>query len=265
MCATCGCSGQPRLRLVTSADTGLEHDPDHDHPHDHDHAGSHSHEEDRTVQLQQKILAKNDALAQETREWLAERQVAAINLMSSPGAGKTTLLVRTIRDLAEELVIPVIEGDQATSLDATRISEASGRMVVQVNTGVGCHLDASMVHRSLGTLNPPPGSVVVIENVGNLVCPALFDLGEGARVVLSSVTEGADKPAKYPYMFSRADLVLVTKTDLLPYVDFDLARHAADIKQLSPGARILQLSATTGEGLPAWYDWLRQAAPPQKV
>jgi hydrogenase nickel incorporation protein HypB len=263
MCATCGCSGQPRLRLVTSADAGPASPGtgpgEHDHSHQHDHG--HAHGDGRTVDLQQKVLAKNDALAGEIREWLAERQVTAVNLMSSPGAGKTTLLERTIQDLAGHLIIPVIEGDQATALDAERISQASGRMVVQINTGVGCHLDASMIHGSLRTLNPPPGSVVMIENVGNLVCPALFDLGEGARVVLSSVTEGADKPAKYPHMFRRADLVLVTKTDLLPYVDFDTARHAADIKQLSPGALILQISATTGEGLPAWYDWLRQAVP----
>ncbi|HEY3732486.1 MAG TPA: hydrogenase nickel incorporation protein HypB [Streptosporangiaceae bacterium] len=222
MCATCGCS-----------------------PHEHEH-------DDRTIVLQRKVLAKNDELAGQNRDWLARRGVRAINLMSSPGAGKTTLLERT----SEAMTLAVIEGDQETALDASRIREA-GCQVVQINTGVGCHLDAGMVARGLRALDPPDGSVVVIENVGNLVCPALFDLGEAARVVISSVTEGADKPAKYPHMFSRADLVLVSKTDLLPYVSFDVERHAADIKRVSPAARILQISAVTGDGLPDWYDWLR--------
>ena len=208
--------------------------------------------------LQQKVLAKNDAIAEDNRDWLHSRGVLAVNLMGSPGAGKTTLLERTAGELSARPPIAVIEGDQETSLDAERIS-AAGCRVVQINTGVGCHLDAAMVEQSLRALNPPSGSVVVIENVGNLVCPALFDLGEGARIVLASVTEGADKPVKYPHMFSRADLVLVTKTDLLPYVDFDLARLAADVKQLSPGAQLLQVSAVTGEGMAAWYDWLRLA------
>jgi hydrogenase nickel incorporation protein HypB len=252
MCATCGCSGQARLRLVTAEDDPHEHD--HDHEHDHEHGHGRARDQDRTVLLQQKVLAKNDELAERNRDWLRGLDVFAVNLMSSPGAGKTTLLERTAREL--DLDISVIEGDQETALDATRISAAGGK-VVQINTGVGCHLDAAMVGDALAALDPSPGSVVVIENVGNLVCPALFDLGEAARVVLASVTEGADKPVKYPHMFRGADLVLVTKTDLLPYVDFDLARHALDVKQLSPGARMIQLSATTGEGLPDWYDWLR--------
>jgi hydrogenase nickel incorporation protein HypB len=250
MCATCACSGEARLRLVTADDLT------HEHEHGHDHEHGHGHGDDRTVVLQEKILAKNDALAEANRDWLRRRGVLAVNLMSSPGAGKTTLLERTARDLAGELAVSVIEGDQETALDARRISDA-GSQVVQINTGAGCHLDADMVARALRTLDPPAGSVVVIENVGNLVCPALFDLGEAARIVLSSVTEGADKPVKYPHMFRRADLVLVTKTDLLPYVDFDLARHAADIRQLSPAAEMIQVSATTGDGLAAWYGWLR--------
>ncbi|MGH3159360.1 MAG: hydrogenase nickel incorporation protein HypB [Streptosporangiaceae bacterium] len=259
MCATCGCSGQARLRLVTADD--LPGGREQDHPHDHGHGHEHHHEDsrDRTVVLQQKVLAKNDELAGRNRDWLRERGVVAVNLMSSPGAGKTTLLERTAREL--DLELAVIEGDQETVLDASRIS-ATGRKVVQINTGVGCHLDASMVADALAALDPPAGSVVVIENVGNLVCPALFDLGEATRVVLAPVTEGADKPVKYPHMFRGADLVLVTKTDLLPYVDFDIASHAAGVKQLSPGARMIQLSATTGEGMPDWYNWLRLSLPP---
>jgi hydrogenase nickel incorporation protein HypB len=258
VCATCGCDGTPRLRLISGGAGDQGHDHGHDHGHEHPH--DHEHGDDRTVVLQQKVLAKNDAIAEDNRAWLAGRGVLAVNLMSSPGAGKTTLLERTVRELAGELAVSVIEGDQETALDASRISAAGGK-VVQINTGVGCHLDAAMVEQALRALDPPAGSVVVIENVGNLVCPALFDLGETARVVLSSVTEGADKPVKYPHMFRRADLVLVTKTDLLPYVDFDTARHMADVKQLSPAARLIQVSATTGDGMPEWYDWLRHGLP----
>jgi hydrogenase nickel incorporation protein HypB len=238
MCATCGCS------------------PGHDHDHSHEHGG------DRTVVLQQKVLARNDEIAARNRAWLRRRGVLAVNLMSSPGAGKTTLLERTVTELAGQPAISVIEGDQETALDAGRIRSAGCR-VVQINTGVGCHLDAAMVAGALRELDPAPGSVVVIENVGNLVCPALFDLGEAARIVLASVTEGADKPVKYPHMFRRADLVLVTKTDLLPYVEFDAQRHAADVKQVSPAAQLLRLSATTGEGMAGWYGWLRASAAAQ--
>jgi hydrogenase nickel incorporation protein HypB len=262
MCATCGC-GEDGYRLDGHAQAGHEHD--HSHGHDHESpGGGHAHEPagtgSQTVLLQEKVLARNDALAAENRDWLARRGVAAINLMSSPGAGKTTLLERTARDLAGERPIAVIEGDQETALDASRI-RAAGCQVVQINTGTGCHLDAAMVAGALRRLDPPAGSLVVIENVGNLVCPALFDLGEAARVVLASVTEGADKPVKYPHMFRRADLVLVTKTDLLPYLDFDLERCQQGIGQASPAAAALQLSATTGAGLPGWYDWLRRLAP----
>src|SRR5580693_6929899 len=185
MCTTCGCSGKARLRLVTAADTAEDLAREQQaFDHDHDHAPGHDHGDDRTVVLQQYILAKNDEIAARNRAWLAGRGVLAVNLMSSPGAGKTTLLERTARELAGQLAISVIEGDQETALDASRIS-AAGCQVVQINTGVGCHLDAAMVARALRTLDPPSGSVVVIENVGNLVCPALFDLGEAARIVLA--------------------------------------------------------------------------------
>jgi hydrogenase nickel incorporation protein HypB len=256
MCATCGCSGAATIRL---------HDHDHHDERDHDHERGHVHGPgpggaDRTVQLQQKVLAKNDRIAQRNRDWLAARGILAVNLMSSPGAGKTTLLERTARELAGRITFSVIEGDQETSLDAQRIL-AAGSRVVQINTGVGCHLDAEMVERGLRALDPPGGSTVAIENVGNLVCPALFDLGEGAKVVLASVTEGADKPLKYPHMFRQADLVLLNKTDLLPYVDFDTGRYAADVRKVSPGALMLRLSATTGDGVQDWYDWLRRRTP----
>jgi hydrogenase nickel incorporation protein HypB len=208
------------------------------------------------------VLARNDSLAEDNRRWLAERGVVAVNLMSSPGAGKTTLLERTIVELAGELVISVIEGDQETLLDADRIT-ATGCRVVQINTGSGCHLDADMVARGLRALDPPEESVVFIENVGNLVCPALFDLGESARIVISSLTEGEDKPIKYPHMFASADLVVLNKSDLLPYLNVDLARSVAAISRVNPHAEVLTLSATGPRPLSSWYEWLRnhRAAP----
>ncbi len=216
-------------------------------------------DDSRTIVLQHNILAKNDSIAERNREWLAGRGVVMANLMSSPGSGKTTLIERSAVELAGRLQVSVIEGDQETSLDAARI-RAAGCAVVQINTGTGCHLDAEMVARGLAELDPAAGSVVVVENVGNLVCPALFDLGESARVVLASVTEGGDKPLKYPHMFRQADLVLVTKTDLLPYVDFDLSRYAADVARVSPGARLLPLSVVSGDGVAQWCDWVTSAA-----
>jgi hydrogenase nickel incorporation protein HypB len=249
MCATCGCT------------TDLEPIHVHDRvgPHEHVHAGpGHSLDGeggDRTVLLAQKVLARNDELAAANRAWLASRGVFAVNLMSSPGSGKTTLLQQTAVAMSGSVQIAVIEGDQDTALDADRVRSAGCR-AVQVNTGAGCHLDAAMVARALDELQPSSGSVVVIENVGNLVCPALFDLGEAVRVVLASVTEGADKPVKYPHMFRHADLVLVTKRDLLPYVDFDRARFRADLKAVSPGAAVTEISAVSGAGMQEWLDWL---------
>ncbi len=209
-----------------------------------------------TVSLEQKVLAKNDHLAQHNREWLHRRGILALNLTSSPGAGKTTLLERTIRDMGQ-LPIAVIEGDQETQLDAERI-RATGVEVVQVNTGAGCHLDAEMTRRALDVLDPRPGTLVFVENVGNLVCPALFDLGERGKVVIVSVTEGADKPLKYPHMFAAAELVLVNKIDLLPYVDFDITRFGEYARSIHPDVQIVPISATAGTGLDRWYEWLMQ-------
>jgi hydrogenase nickel incorporation protein HypB len=242
MCATCGCDGGGAIV----------------HAHD---GHVHTHADDRTVVLQQKILAKNDGIAERNRAFLAGRGVVMVNLMSSPGAGKTTLLERTARELAGRLRISVIEGDQETELDAGRI-RAAGCAVVQVNTGTGCHLDAEMVSAALRELDPAAGSVVVVENVGNLVCPALFDLGEVRRIVLASVPEGEDKPAKYPHMFRQADLVLVSKVDLLPYLRFDLDRYLTDLGRVAPSAGVVRVSAQTGAGLPEWYDWLTATARP---
>jgi hydrogenase nickel incorporation protein HypB len=239
MCGTCGCA----------ADVVV-------HGHEHgDHGDGYGHGHGRTVPLEVDVLAKNDGLAATNREWLGRRGIVALNLMSSPGAGKTTLLERTVRSL--DLPVSVLEGDQETVLDADRIA-AAGARVVQVNTGAGCHLDAGMVARALPSLAPADGSVVFVENVGNLVCPALFDLGERARVVIMSVTEGADKPLKYPHMFRTADLVLLNKVDLLPYVDFDVAACVAAARRARPGVAVLEVSATRGDGLDAWYAWVRE-------
>ncbi|MDQ0213146.1 hydrogenase nickel incorporation protein HypB [Arthrobacter bambusae] len=268
MCTTCGCGDETNTRVSTLDGSqpivGHEHPHDHPHPHDHEHEHPHDHEHTHEhththqpviITLEQNLLAKNDLVAARNRGWLAGREIRALNVMSSPGAGKTTLLVRTLTDLGGELQAGVIEGDQETSLDADRI-RAVGRPVIQINTGAGCHLDADMLQRGLDALDPQPGSTVFVENVGNLVCPALFDLGETAKVVVISVTEGDDKPQKYPHMFMAADLVIVNKSDLLPYVDFDVDDCLRQIRQINPHAEFLVLSATTGDGLAAWYDWL---------
>ena len=202
------------------------------------------------------MLGKNQALAERNRGWLAGRGVLALNLMSSPGAGKTTLLERCIHDLQGTVAISVVEGDQATANDAQRI-RATGAAAVQVNTGTGCHLEADMFERALKLLQPAAGSLVVVENVGNLVCPALFDLGENARVVIFSVTEGEDKPLKYPHMFSTADVLLLSKIDLLPHLRVNLQLMLDNALAVNPSLKIFPVSAYTGEGLDAWYGWLR--------
>jgi hydrogenase nickel incorporation protein HypB len=247
---------------LAAAGHGHAHGGGHDRDHDHDHGPGHTHAavrpepDTRIVTVEIDLLAKNDDLADRNRRWLAERGIVALNLMSSPGSGKTTLLARTISDIGAEVPCTVLEGDQETVLDAERIG-ATGARVVQINTGAGCHLDADMVAEGLRVLAPEPGSLLFVENVGNLVCPALFDLGEAGRVVIMSVTEGADKPLKYPHMFRTADLMLVNKVDLLPYVDFDVDRCVSYARRAKRDVEVLEVSATRGDGLGAWYDWLR--------
>ena len=238
------------------------HEPEHPHPHAHPHAHTRAHDlqvpgrDAQTIALEAAVLGKNQALAERNRGWLAGRGVLALNLMSSPGAGKTTLLERSIHDLHGRVSIRVVEGDQATVRDAERI-RATGAKAVQVNTGTGCHLEADMLARALDLLQPAAGSLLVIENVGNLVCPALFDLGEKARVVIFSVTEGEDKPLKYPHMFSAADVLLLSKIDLLPHLRVNLQLMLDNALAVNPRLKIFPVSAYTGEGLGAWYGWLR--------
>ena len=216
----------------------------------------HSQMHGTTLTLEQNILSKNNLLAAQNRGWLKGQQITALNLVSSPGAGKTTLLVKTIQDLQTEIPIAVIEGDQETAQDAERIA-ATGCPAIQVNTGTGCHLEAAMIERGLEELSPLPKSLVLIENVGNLVCPALFDLGENAKVAMLSVTEGEDKPIKYPHMFRASQVMVLTKIDLLPYINFDVERCLAYARQVNPDLSIFQVSAMSGEGLEDWYAWLR--------
>ncbi|MBR8834781.1 MAG: hydrogenase nickel incorporation protein HypB [Stigonema ocellatum SAG 48.90 = DSM 106950] len=276
MCVTCGCSDDAEA-TITHPETGQvvamnsqrdNHHHSHTHTlpdgtvitHSHSNASEiHAKIHSTTISLEQDILAKNNLLAAQNRGWFKGRNILALNLMSSPGAGKTTLLTRTINDLKHQLSISVIEGDQETSNDAQKIKE-TGCKVVQINTGTGCHLDAAMVERGLQRLNPSLNSVVMIENVGNLVCPALFDLGEQAKVVILSVTEGEDKPIKYPHMFRASEIMVLTKIDLLPYVQFDVQRCIEYAQHVNPEIRIFQVSALTGTGLENWYEWVSQVA-----
>jgi hydrogenase nickel incorporation protein HypB len=215
--------------------------------------------QERTIRIERGILAKNDALAETNRLRLRAADVFALNLVSSPGSGKTSLLVRTITDMKSRWPIAVIEGDQQTSLDADRI-RAAGAPAVQLNTGKGCHLDAHMVANALDELSPLPGSLLFIENVGNLVCPAAFDLGEAHKVVVLSVTEGEDKPLKYPNIFAAADLLLLNKTDLLPHLEFDMKACLEAARRVNPHIDILPVSSKTGLGLGAFYDWIESRA-----
>lgn len=252
MCATCGCDHSEAGIKITRAGAEAFRPLGNGH-------GRLLHAHQHVVQVEQDILARNHHLAQHNRRHFDSAGIFAVNLVSSPGSGKTALLERTLCDLKSELNFAVIEGDQQTMNDANRIA-ATGVPVVQINTGKGCHLDAGMVHRALQELNPPTQSVLFIENVGNLVCPAMFDLGEHTRVAIISVTEGTDKPMKYPDMFASSQLCIINKTDLLPYTDFDPVRARAYCRQINPTMEFMELSATAGFGLEVWYEWLKKQA-----
>ncbi|HEY5581083.1 MAG TPA: hydrogenase nickel incorporation protein HypB [Rhodoferax sp.] len=265
MCVTCGC-GEGEVRI--EGEPAHAHDAVHDHvhadgearTHSHDGAPAHTHAPGlgpkRMVQIEQDILAKNNAYAQANRQVLAERGIFALNLVSSPGSGKTTLLCKTIALLGKQAVA-VIEGDQQTSQDADRI-RATGAQAIQINTGKGCHLDAHRVGHAMEHLKLEDESLLMIENVGNLVCPAAFDLGEAHKVVILSVTEGEDKPIKYPDMFRAASLMLLNKIDLLPHLDYDVEAALAFARRVNPAIRVIQLSATSGEGMDEWLTFLHE-------
>ena len=269
MCTVCGC-GEGETQI--EGENPHQHDHDHDHSHHHDHAHDHQHIHDygqgpahahapgmsqsRMVKIEQDILGKNNQYAQANRSRLAQQGMLVLNLVSSPGSGKTSLLTRTLETLKNEMPLSVIEGDQQTSQDADRI-RATGVSAIQINTGKGCHLDAHQVGHAIDHLSPQDTSVLFIENVGNLVCPAAFDLGEAHKVAILSITEGEDKPIKYPDMFHAADLLLLNKIDLLPHLDFNVDQCIEYARKVNPGLRVLQVSATTGEGLDNWYEWIR--------
>lgn len=250
MCTTCGCDADTQVKIQKP---GSEHQHDHDHhPHSHDHG---HHQNERVLTLEQDVLSQNSLLAERNRGYFEAKNICCINLVSSPGSGKTTLLEKTILRLKESKIY-VIEGDQQTLNDANRIN-ATGAPVVQVNTGNGCHLDADMIHKAIHELKPIDHSLLMIENVGNLVCPALFDLGETDRVVIMSVTEGEDKPIKYPNMFATSKLCVINKVDLLPYLEFDLEKAKEYARQVNPDIRFIELSATKESNMDEWCSWLK--------
>ncbi len=257
MCTVCGC-GEGETRI--EGEHGHHHDHHHEHSHDYAGGPAHAHapglSQSRMVQIEQDILAKNNEYAMANRGRFAAKGMLTLNLVSSPGSGKTTLLTSTLNDLKDEFPQVVIEGDQQTSNDAERIRQ-TGVAAVQINTGKGCHLDAHQVGHALDHLNPPDKSILYIENVGNLVCPAAFDLGEAHKVAILSVTEGEDKPIKYPDMFHAANLLLLSKTDLLPHLDFDVDLCIEYAQRINPGIKVIQLSCKTGAGMDSWYQWLR--------
>lgn len=285
MCTVCGCGeGESRIENADAHDHHHgegEHQHSHDHhshahPHEHTHEDhnhsnhsqdhhyghgpAHAHAPDmsqaRMVQVEQDILGKNNEFANQNRQLFNDKGILTLNLVSSPGSGKTTLLTKTLQDLKSELSLSVIEGDQETSNDADRI-RATGAKAIQINTGKGCHLDAQQVGHAVEHLSPEDSSVLMIENVGNLVCPAAFDLGEAHKVAILSVTEGEDKPIKYPDMFHAADILLLNKIDLLPYLQFDIDKCIEYARRVNPGILVIQVSATSGEGMQDWYQWIR--------
>lgn len=263
MCGICGCS-EPQHNADHHHHAHAHAHAGHDHSH-HDHGADHSHHHhtvddtspQRLVKIEQDILSKNNRYAEQNRAYFRQHGIFALNLVSSPGAGKTTLLVKTIEALKDKLSIAVIEGDQQTSHDADRI-RAAGVPAIQINTGRACHLDAHHVGHAVWDLQLADNSLLAIENVGNLVCPASFDLGEAHKVVVLSVTEGDDKPLKYPDMFHAADLMIINKIDLLPYVDFDIQRCINFARQVNPDIQVMQLSASRGEHFSEWTEWLCQ-------
>ena len=264
MCGTCGCGSEKNgVSILNPKEVHAHHHHDHNHNHDHshghtqDHDHPHVHHRKTVLEVEQNILQHNEVMAARNRGYFEAKNIFALNLVSSPGSGKTSLLERTLRDLKDEISFYVIEGDQQTMNDADRIA-AIEIPVMQINTGKGCHLESDMVYEAVKKLEIPNNSVLMIENVGNLVCPSMFDLGESKRVIIISTTEGVDKPLKYPDMFHTSDICIINKIDLLPYLVIDLEKLKEFALRVNPKLLFFEISATTGEGMQAWYTWLRQ-------
>ncbi|MFH1029107.1 MAG: hydrogenase nickel incorporation protein HypB [Pseudomonadota bacterium] len=258
MCTTCGCppAGHDHHdHNEHGHDHHDHHDHTHGHHHEHDHTHDHTPKKRNVISIEEDILSKNNRLASFNRALFRDKGIFVLNLVSSPGSGKTTLLERTLRDLSESFRFAVIEGDQQTDNDARRIA-ATGVPVRQINTGAGCHLDAHMVMHGTEGFDMDNLDILMIENVGNLVCPAAFDLGEDHKVAVLSVTEGEDKPLKYPQMFHNSTVMLLNKTDLLPHLDFDVEKCKQYARRVNPGIVIFEVSARSGEGMQEWYQWL---------
>jgi hydrogenase nickel incorporation protein HypB len=276
MCGTCGCGGpEGKVKIQKpGTDHSIDHDHSHSHEitghsHEHDHDHSHSHDHDHNhhhhhadhhktvIEVEQDILHHNDLMAARNRGYFDAKNILALNLVSSPGSGKTSILERTLTDLKKDLSFAVIEGDQQTMNDANRI-DALKVPVIQINTGKGCHLESDMVYDAVKQLDPKENSILMIENVGNLVCPSMFDLGERNRVVIISTTEGEDKPLKYPDMFDTSDICIINKIDLIPYLNFDIEKLKTSALQVNPKLQFFEVSATTGQGMENWYHWLKK-------
>lgn len=290
MCDTCGCGQPEEIKMsIPGEESEEEHIHDHSHSHSHshgdfehshDHSHQHSHDYRHThdhlhdadhahshhdhghdhshgtkIQLEMDILQKNNLLAERNRGFFEAKNIFCLNMVSSPGSGKTSLLEKTIKEISDKLQFFVIEGDQQTMQDSLRIKDA-GAPVIQINTGNGCHLDADMVNKAVKKLDVSGNSALFIENVGNLVCPALFDLGEARRIVIMSTTEGDDKPIKYPTMFESSDICIINKTDLLPYVDFVMDKAKENALKVNHHLKFFEMSVKTGEGMDKWYEWL---------
>ncbi|UOB17101.1 hydrogenase nickel incorporation protein HypB [Abyssalbus ytuae] len=267
MCGTCGCGTDENGAIIQKPGdnahyhikNGHQHhdhmENSHSHEHSHEHLHEHSHNH-TFLKVEQDILKDNDIRAAGNRGYFEAKNIFALNLVSSPGSGKTTLLEQTLKDLKEKFPFYVIEGDQQTLNDANRI-DALKIPVIQINTGKGCHLESNMVYEAIKKLRIKNNAVLLIENVGNLVCPSMFDLGENKRIVIVSVTEGDDKPLKYPDMFFTSHICIINKIDLIPYVNFDIEKFKTNTRKINPHIQFFEISATTGEGLKTWYDWLK--------
>lgn len=258
MCGTCGCgTGENGVSIQNPKEINIHHHHhgDHDHTHGHSHDHAHEHHHKTVVEIEQDILHHNDVMAARNRGYFDAKNIFALNLVSSPGSGKTSILEKTLSDLKSRISFYVIEGDQQTLNDANRI-DALDIPVMQINTGKGCHLESDMVYDAVKKMDIKDNSILMIENVGNLVCPSMFDLGENKRVVIISTTEGEDKPVKYPDMFHTSDVCLINKIDLLPYLNFDIEKVKEYARQVNPDLVFFEVSATTGEGMEKWHEWL---------